>query len=316
VSNQGLSVGIGIVTIAVLAACGGGGGGGATTPATTQQQVPTGDAPASFSITVPAGSGSSSVSRRSPKYVAPGTQSLTLTLLQTNGTPVTSTPLGPFNLVAGSAGCSAVNVTPLTCTFSIDAPIGTDVYIANTYSGTNAVGPLGSGAVALSVALNSSNSANLVLSGPVASVIAFSGNSQFNSTVWNGVGYYTSYAYCYNPYIVCSESAARRPAGLPSSSPSASPTAPASEQFYFNARDSAGNIILNPTTYNQPIIVTLNYIDGSAANVTLSDVPPTGFGTPEPVVSANGSSVQVLSPADLVTLSFVPTVPSLYYDGF
>ncbi len=82
------------------------------------------------------------------------------------------------------------------------------------------------------------------------------------------------------------------------------------------ASDSAGNIILNPTTYNQPIIVTLNYLDSGAANVALSDVPPTGFGTPEPIVSTNGSSVQVVSPADVVTLSLIPTIPSNYFDGF
>lgn len=292
--------------IAVLAACGGGGGGSLTTPSTGQSQsVPAGYARAQFSISVPSGSGSSSIARRSPKYVAPGTQSITLTLLQTNGTPVNSTPLGPFNLVAGSTGCSAVNVTPLTCTFSINAPIGTDVYIANTFSSPNGVGPLGSGAVALSVVQNATNTASLVLSGPISTVLAFTNNSYNNDTLWNGVGEFDPYAYYYS-----SDSAARRPAiNQPSASPSTGPTAIPSERLYFVASDNAGNIILNPTTYDQPITVTL-FLNGGPANVALTDVPPSGLGTPEPVVSTDGGSVQVLSPADVVTLSLIPTVNS------
>jgi hypothetical protein len=208
-----------------------------------------------------------------------------------------------------------VNVTPLTCTFSINAPIGTDVYIANTFSGTNAVGPLGSGAVALSVALNSSNNANLVLSGPIQSISAFSNNTQFSDTLWNGIGGYDAYI-CNNPYSsYCEESSSRRPEGIPSSAPSSNPTPPTSERVYFIASDASGNVILNPTTYNQPIIVTLNYCCNATQNILLSDVPPSGFGSASST-SASGGTVDVYSPADVVTVSLIPTIASPLIYGY
>jgi hypothetical protein len=284
---------IGLAVIAVLAACGGGGGG--STPS-TGSSVPSGYARALFSLTVPGGSSSSSVRRA--QYVAPGTQSIELTLIQADGVAVSSTPLGPFNLTAGSPGC-ATTVAGLTCSFSISAPIGTDVYLATTYSQINGQSQIGSGAVALSVAQNSANQANLVLSGPIQSIVAFTNNAANNDTLWNGIGQFDPHIYQYS-----SESAARHPQVVASSGPTAIP----SERLYFIASDVAGNVILNPTTYDQPIVLTL-FLNGGPANVTLADVPPSGIGSAGSTAT-NGGTVDVYSPSDVVTLSIIPTVNS------
>jgi hypothetical protein len=293
---------IGLAVIAVLAACGGG-GGGSTTP-TPSQQIPAGYARAQFAITVPSGSGSSSTNRRSPKFVASGTQSISLALLQTNGTPVTSTPQ-LFPLTATSPGCSS-GTSGITCTFSLNAPIGTDVYLATTYSDVAGTQQLGSGAVALSVVQNTTNTASISLNGPVNSIVTFSNNLQFNDTLWNGVGSYVYYAWEYNPLI--DDSVARRPETIASSSPSG---APSTEQLYLIAFDSAGNTILNPATYNQPIILTLHLYNPSVQNVLLSDLS----GSTTTSTSVDTGTVSIVSPADKVTLSIIPGIPSpqFYY---
>jgi hypothetical protein len=317
-----------LALIALAAACGGGGGGGtATVPSaggggtTTVTVTPTpaagppaGQAAVRFSISVPK-TGTSSVTRRSPKFVDPNTQSLTLTLIQANGQSVNGSVQGPFNLVSGAPGCTSTGT--LTCTFSINAPITstgqTDVFLANTFSSPNAVGPLGSGAVSLSVVQNTVNTANLTLSGPVASVTTVSNNSANFDTLWDGLNFFLPLpASLLNNNNQAAKArtrgaAARHPLVLASAAPTPIP----SERIFIIATDALGNVILNPTQYNQPIQLTLGLNFGTA-NVTLSDTPPSGLTCPGSgtSTSTDQGSVLVCSPSDVVTLSIIPTIPS------
>jgi hypothetical protein len=317
-----------VVFVGALAACGGGGGGGSSVPGastgTGTGTTNTGgggitlganQAVAQFSITVPASSGSGSSSARRAQTIAAGTASITLQLLQNNGNAV-SPPVtqGPFNLTAGAPGCSGASVSPVTCTFQIAAPAGNDVYLATTFNSSGTA--LGSGAVALDVVLNTTNTANLTLTGPVQSVLVVSNNAAFSDSLWNGVGYF--YPYTWTQYI--SDAVARRsaPQVLASSSPTPTPTAPSSERLYVIAEDASGDQILNPTTYNQPIVLTAaftnTYYNGyytysGPANVLLTDTPPSGIGSG----TQSGSSVQVYSPGDVTTASLIPTINSPEY---
>jgi hypothetical protein len=309
----------GLTIIAVLAACGGGGGGGSSSvPGTgggSSQATPTpgnvtGQGTVRFSISIPARTGSST--QRRAQFVDPNTESITLTLLQTNGAAVSSAAQGPFNLTAGSPGCTTTGA--LVCTFSISAPVGNDVFLANTYSGTNATGPLGSGAVALSVVQNATNTANLTLTGPISNVVAVSNNGANLDTLWNGVAPFVPItatdlenegqvgAHARNGGQTQGGSRIRDSLSTPAPVPSA--------RLFLIAEDSTGNIILNPTTYNQPIILTLSLL-GGPANVMLSDTPPSGLGcAAASSTSTDGRTVSVCSPADVVTISLIPTVPS------
>jgi len=304
----------GLATIAVLAACGGGGGGsllgsGAAAPTVASASAPpAGQAAVRFSISVP-GTGTA-LNGRSPKYIDPSTRSLTMTLLQNNGSATNGTVQGPFNLTVGSPGCTGS--TPLVCTFSVDAPIGSDVFLANTFSGTNAQGPLGSGAVALSVLQNATNSANLTLTGPVTTVATVSNNGAFFDTLYDGNGpfVFAPSAALLAPGVGSKARASamgvRRPLGA-----QASPAPIPSERVFIIGADAAGNVILNPTQYNQPIQVTLNLNSGTA-NVTLADSPPAGLTCPGSgtATSVDQGSVLVCSPSDQVTLSIIPTIAS------
>jgi hypothetical protein len=303
---------VGIAIIAVLAACGGGGGGGSSVPATggggavptaaptTSVTAAAGQGLVRFSITVPAKTGTSST-KRSAQFVDPNTQSIELTLLQNNGVAASGAAQGPFNLSSGSAGCTGTS--SLVCTFSISAPIGNDVFLANTFSGLNGVGALGSGAIALSVVQNSTNTASLTLTGPVQSILVVSNNAANSDTLWNGVEPFLAItAAQWNAQTFSkARSHAQRVKPLLISTP-----APIlSERLFLIAQDTTGSVILNPTTYNQPITLTLA-LNGGPANATLTDTPPAGLGCAAGLsTSADGGTVQVCSPADVVTLSLI-----------
>ena len=143
----------GLAVIAVLAACGGGGGGGShggTNHVSDRGGSPHGGArwvrnrtprPASPTPTsrspfrklpVP------SSSARTAQTVGAGTNSITFSLLQFNGAS-TSSPSQTFGLTATSPGCSTVG-SNLVCTLSIAAPIGGDIFLAQTFTGQSGDG--------------------------------------------------------------------------------------------------------------------------------------------------------------------------------
>ena len=142
------------VVASAIAACGGGGGGGTASPATPVVPVaattvaPTSspiavattssaNAAATLTITLPASSASSNALRRA-QNIAPGSQSITLQLIQTNGVTTSGTPQ-TFGITATSPGCSQAN-SVITCVVSLAAPVGVDVFTAQTFTSDNRYG--------------------------------------------------------------------------------------------------------------------------------------------------------------------------------
>lgn len=308
---------IALVIVAVLAACGGGGGSspsaitpqsGATSASTgtgttgtataAPSSVPDGYAKAQFTITVPrSSSGSASRARQS---IGAGTNSIVFTLLESGGTPVSGGTPQVFSLTATSPGCSSGS-SGITCTLSVAAPLGLDVYLAQTYTGTNGTGTLtGSGAVQLDVAQNASNSASLSLTSQAASVYLASSASYLGAP--------------YNDYGDGDASnhrgtaASRRPADVDNGDIT-------SLRIFVIALDASGNTILNPSIYDTPISLQLVFLDEyqdplfpGVPDVTLSvayssAVDPGGC-SGNATTSTSYGSIQVCSPADVVTAAF------------
>ena len=303
---------IGLAVIAVLAACGGGGGGGSSTPSTsvapkvaptTAPTTTAGQSTARFSITVPQKTSTAST-RRGVQYIDPNTQSISVSVLSVNGVAVAGPNAGPITLAYGAPGCTPAGPPPpLACSFSFPAPVGNDVFLTTSYSDPLGTVQLGSGAVLLSILPNSINQANLTLTGPIQSIALASNNSTNFDTLWNGNG--VNYPLSYSQYQ-----------GYQSSynAPQVGPTPPGgilSERVFVVASDVNGNQIINPTTYNQPIMLTLLQ-NGGPANALLTDTPPAGFGSAS-TANANGQSVAVQSPSDVITLAIIPaTIPALF----
>jgi hypothetical protein len=294
-----------IVALAVVAlaaaACGGGGGGGGTTPAAlptsggTTTVTPTSSpvaaatatnaagAAATFKIIVPA-SASSSISRRA-QNIATGSNSITIQLIEAGGVPVTGTAQ-TFGITATSPGCTTANST-ITCTLSVSAPVGTDVFIAETFASTDGSGTLlSSGAVQMQVAANTSNSATLSLDGTVASAYLAS-----------ATGYLGTY----------SDAVARAHAQTVTRTPATSGTFIASTRIFVIALDDQGNAILNPTTFSSPIVLQQSFYYGQNPDVTLS-VVPVGASAPSSTTSANYGTVTVNSPTDVITATLINNV--------
>lgn len=262
-----------IALLAVLAACGGGGGGtsapvvpqnAATSPAANATAGAAGTLKATLSLTVPNAVTGQGVRRA--QTVASGTQSITLTLLQTNGVATSGTVQGPFALTASSPGC-ATGANGVTCTFQIDAPIGDDIFVAQTYSTTTAAAntKLGSGAVAMTIKQNAQNTSTLTLNGPVASVVLTSAGSIILGNL---------------PY-------------------------PSSQRVFTVALDSSNNVIVNPSTFDQPVHLRLNYTGGtSLIALTVAYAYPNG-GAASATTSASGGVVDTTSPSDTITVSVI-----------
>lgn len=125
---------------ALLAGCGGGpgtpmgsvvGSGGGTQPPPTQLVS------VSLTVTVPA----SQHSRHgmSPRYVSPGTQSLSVELASVNGSGVNGVNATVVNTTPKSPNCK-VSGGATTCRAHISGSPGQDVFTVTTYDGPNATG--------------------------------------------------------------------------------------------------------------------------------------------------------------------------------
>jgi hypothetical protein len=237
----------------------------------------------SVAITLPAGKYSASTRRT--QTVGTGTTSITFTLLQLNGVSATSTPQ-KFGLTASSQGCAVNQSQALVCTLGVDAPVGQDVFLAQTYDANGNL--TGSGAVALSVALNSTNAAAITLSAQVASVFVVAGSPYLGSQ---------------------SLSKARQGAqGFRRSAAAGPPPYLNSMPVFVIASDSSNNTILNPSNYSSPIYVQVGfdlyygYTPDVTLNVTygVSDTLPCTAGA---TASASGwyASLMLCSPSDSVT---------------
>ncbi|MBV8637506.1 MAG: hypothetical protein JO322_05430 [Candidatus Eremiobacteraeota bacterium] len=159
------------IAASLLAACGGGGGG--ITPAQpTPTPGATNSGPAvTFSIAVPA---ASSPAARKAAYVSPNTGSVQIALQTVNG----ATPKTPFSqtfAVSSTAqGCSAASSGGFTCTISVPAPPGVDVFTISTYQSPNGSGTA-LATTSVSVSAASGSAANVPLSlGGVPAQLSFS----------------------------------------------------------------------------------------------------------------------------------------------
>lgn len=314
-----------------IAACGGGGGGGtapsgssvavlptagpttvAATAAPTSTALPAGYAISKVTLSMPKGTYAASSARKT-QAIGVGTESIVFTLLQQNGSPATGAPQ-VFPLTASSQYCTTNPVTlALNCTLPVGAPIGADVFLAQTYANPDGTGALtGSGAVALSVGQNTSNTASIVLNAQVAAVYVVSGSFYLG----NANGYLTS------------QSSARRGAtqaalraalsSRKGTQQAALPVVNTSPVFVV-AVDSSGNTILNPSVYNAPIYLQLAfdpfygwaYYGGTTADasvtVTYANGDPstcTGGNTTE-TASDWYQYIAICSPSDNVTAAIL-----------
>ena len=92
-------------------------------------------------------------------------------------------------------------------------------------------------------------------------------------------------------------------------------------QVFVIATDSAGNTILNPSSYNAPVYLQLGFDMYSNPDVTLSatyatsDPSPCTAGTTASTSSFWGS-IPICSPSDVVTATLIPNVSSASYDAY
>jgi hypothetical protein len=109
----------------------------------------------SFKIVIP----QTSTSQRSrPAYVSSATQSATITVTPSGGS-------------TGSPTAINCNTTSLTCSGSVSAPVGSDTFTVNLYSGTNGGGNLlSTGTVTQTIVAGQANSVNVTFNGVVASL--------------------------------------------------------------------------------------------------------------------------------------------------
>lgn len=223
------------LTILALAACGGGGGGSAVPSAGSPQHTSS----AVFSISIPL----ASAPARSPHYVSPNTQSLTIAV---NG----AAPSITQNVTSSSGGCSLSGST-ITCSVSVTAPVGSDTFTVVLYSGTNASGSkLATGSVSATVG-SAPTSVDITLDGVVDSVaITLANTSPYAGSATT------------IPVTVTAKDAS----GATIISPGGY-----SPAITLTDSDASGHTSLSTTNVNDPsTAVTLNY-DGSAlASATIS----------------------------------------------
>ncbi len=343
-------VALAVVALAI-AACGGGGGGG-TTPSSpsnallptnapvagpttaptgstaapaTAAPLPAGYAVANVTITIPKASVVSSARRA--QTIGTGTQSITFTLLQNNGVVVSNPPTPQsYGLTSTSPGCStSAQSGNLVCTLNVNAPVttagNTDIFLAQTYTGTNGTGSnTGSGAVQLSVAINAANSASLSLSGQVSSVYLASTAAYLgvpsSAVARRGASSVNRAA---------AQAAAKAAAARRATAAARAGTAQASVssiRIFVIALDSSGNTVLNPATFSSPVTLQMIYTYNGApdtsgtpdVNLSVaynSAVDPNGCGSNaqpagNPAATPSFGVVYVCAPTDVITATFVP----------
>lgn len=312
-----------LAAVAILVDCGGGGGGGSavaptgstggsvSTPSTLV--APAGTLKATMKITIPHATTSSSSSRK-VKMIPSNTQSIVFTLVQTTGTGLApGTVQGPFGLTATSPGCSADTLGNVTCQVPINAPVGSNIFTADIYSSTNAAAgtQLGSGAVQFSVAQNAANTTSISLNGPIAQIVLAtncpSTNLSTNFSFFANACIMGDYA----TFLSDTSSTARKPATLASVVPFLS-----SVRVYVIATDTSGNLIVNPTVYDQPVTLELVGQPLLSLGVNYAGVSlPFTSGATTAATTTNGGLIQLWSPLDSVSVSIVPN-QSGFVEGY
>ncbi len=158
-------------SFAFLSGCGGSAGGSAPSLPAAQSPTSAGKSAVRFSVVVPKSTASTG---RSPAYVSPATQSMTISVLQ-GATPVLSESVG---LTASSTGCTS-SLASTTCTLQLSLAAGAYTASITTYDGPNGTGNALSTAqsVAFTVVANQNNVVSLTLSGIPTSIVVLSAGS-------------------------------------------------------------------------------------------------------------------------------------------
>jgi hypothetical protein len=252
-----------LAAVAAIAACGGGGGGQSSLPGGAMAQ-------AVFTIAVPSGASASAVQRR-PAFISPNAQSISISVA---GAVTTA------NLTSTSPNCTATTTSaPLTCTVTLNAPVGTDTFVVTLYQGLNASGTvLSTATVSAAVSATQPTTIPVTLGGVVASI---------DVTVQNGNaripgGYATSV-----PVIVT----AKDPSGA----------AIVGAGNYTNPitltnTDTSGVTVLSTTTVTSPsTVVTLSYAptDANSGVLAINGLP---IGATTIGASATGVAASAVSP--------------------
>lgn len=114
-----------------------------------------------------------------PATISAGTQSISI--------QINAGAIHVFNVTAGSRGCTT-SMAGTTCTLSVAAPIGTDVFSVNTYSGTNGGGAILDHAAPATVDIRKATANKIAISlSPVVSTTADSGPGSLRYAIANAV---------------------------------------------------------------------------------------------------------------------------------
>lgn len=167
--SAGLAAGAALA--ALLCAC----SGGTNTPSGSVVNSPGSPAPpppsflkVGVAVTVPL----DGATARRPHYISASTRSLSIGLASVNGAPVSGGGTSIVNTYANAAGCQK-HAGKLTCTGSVEASKGTDVFNVTTYAAPDATGAvLSSGTVTQAIGDNNgvhiSNTVSLAIAGVIA----------------------------------------------------------------------------------------------------------------------------------------------------
>jgi|GEM_PF-1210438 len=226
--NRRLDLALVATLIAALAACSHGGGtslpavqgGGSGTIAVGNPSR--GGAKTTLAIRVPASLKSSNAQKRTPQYVSPSTLGASITVYGALATPP-PTPTVVADLSSSSPLCTPNSDGSRTCNVQVQAPVGNDDFIVNTYDQAPVNGAIPSGANLLStstlqfvIQAGQVNTLPLTLGGvPAAIVLAPPG------------------------FLV-------------------PPNQTSTFTFTVNAKDADGNYIVGPGNYNAPITLSIS----------------------------------------------------------
>jgi hypothetical protein len=274
--GRAILAGASLAALAAIVACGGGGGGSgsANLPGSTSY------ANATFTIAVPSASTTSSTQRKAA-FISPGAQSISITVTG-QSTATTTTTAGATtvaNLTSTSPNCSAATASaPLTCTVSLNSPVGNDTFAVSLYSGLNGAGTLlGTSTVAATIGGSGVTNVPVAIGGVVESI-------DVTVTAGNGLipgGYPTSV-----PVVV----SAKDPSGA-----TIVGSAPYSNPITLTNADTSGITTLSTTTVTSPAtVVTLSYVP-TDANTGVLNVSGLPFGETSIGASASGVAPSAVS---------------------
>ena len=155
-----------------MAPPGGGGSGGSGSTGSSNAL-----APASVSVSFLQYQPVQTASRRRTAFISPATESISLSVIVANGSTLSNPTVTTFNVGPSAANCSVSGAT-VTCSASIDAPVGTDVIAITSYDASGK--QLGATQAPVTIVQNSTNRIPLSLGGTIASLELYLSNSNLS----------------------------------------------------------------------------------------------------------------------------------------